>query len=140
MADTQAVSILIKKHLPEDIWEVAWKFSLPEKFLETMPDLIELVLRSRSMDKHEEKQSWFNLMPLMNDEQMAKLRDILTREKNKLAEIEKKYEQKKVEIKKKYLLKRQNMWYIKKVQNIKDQEEVHREQEVEEAESLLENI
>jgi hypothetical protein len=32
------------------------------------------------------------------------------------------------------------MWYIKKVQDIKDQEEVHREQEVEEAESLLDNI
>jgi hypothetical protein len=109
MADTTTMILLIKKHLPEDLWEIAPNFSIPEKFLETMPDLITLVLRSRSMDKKEEKQSWFNLMPMMNEEQMEKLRGILTREKAKLAEIEQKYEQKKVEIKKKYLLKRQNM-------------------------------
>lgn len=134
------ITIAIKKHLPEDLWELAAEFTIPEQFLESMADLVELVLRSRSMDKHDEKQSWFNLLPLMNEEQVDKLRDILTREKDKLAEIEQRYEQKKVEIKKKYLLKRQNMGYIKKVQNIKDQEEVHREQEVEEAENLLDNI
>jgi hypothetical protein len=109
MADTASMILLIKRHLPEDLWESAQKFTIPEKFLQTMPDLIELVLRSRSMDKHEEKQSRFNLMPMMNEEQMEKLRGILTREKTKLAEIEEKYEQKKVDIKKKYLLKRQNM-------------------------------
>lgn len=140
MAILHSTIILIKKHLPEDLWEIAQTFSIPEKFLEETPDLIELVLRSKSMDKAEEKQSWFNLMPMMNDEQLDKLRDILTREKTKLNEIEKKYEQKKVEIKKKYLLKRQNMGYIKKVQNIKEKEEAHREQEVEEAESLLDDL
>jgi len=132
--------VLIKKFLPEDLWEKAQEYSIPEEFLETMSELIELVLRSRSMDKAEEKQSWFNLLPLMNDEQIAKLNDILMREKHKLMEIEKKYEQKKVEIKKKYLLKRQNMGYIKKVQNLQDTEAGHREQEVAEAEDLLANI
>ena len=103
------LSIVIKQKLPQDLREIAGKFTIPPEFLDQMPDLIELVLRSRSMDKAEEKQSWFNLLPLMNDEQIAKLRDILVREKQKLEEIEKKYEQKKVEIKKKYLLRWQNM-------------------------------
>ena len=57
-----------------------------------------MLLWSRSIEKPEEKQSWFNLMPLMNDEQIVKLEDILTREKQKLEEIEKKYEEKKIEI------------------------------------------
>jgi len=105
-----------------------------------MPELITLVLQSRSMDKAEEKQSWFNLLPMMNDEQIAKLNDILTREKTKLAEIEKKYEDKKLEIKKKYLLRRQNMGYIKKMENIKETEAVHTATDTAEAEALLTSI
>ncbi len=131
---------LIRTKLPEDLREIAWKYQIPSEFLEEMPDLIELVLRSKSMDKSEEKQSRFNLMPMMNDEQIQKLRDILDREKKKLAEIEQKYEQKKLEIKKKYLLRRQNMWYVKKINDIKKKEESTRESEMEEADALLDGL
>ena len=92
------------------------------------------------MDKTEEKQSWFNLLPLMNDEQIAKLNDILVREKQKLEEIEKKYEDKKLEIKKKYLMKRQNMGYIKKMEDIKTAEAVSTSTEQAQADELLSNI
>ena len=64
---------LIKKVLPQELWEKAATFTIPDKFLETMPDLIVLVLNSKSMDTQEEKQSWFNLLPMMNDEQITKL-------------------------------------------------------------------
>jgi len=136
----QDYELLIKKSLPERLREQAKQFSIPEKYLTQMPDLIVLVLESRSMDKAEEKQSWFNLMPMMNDEQIAKLNDILTREKQKLQEIEQKYEQKKIEIKKKYLLRRQNMGYVKKVQDIKAQEAQAQQVENQEADSLLQNL
>jgi hypothetical protein len=130
----------IKKNLPEALREQAGQYTIPIEFIEQMPVLITLVLNSRSMDKAEEKQSWFNLLPLMNDEQIAKLNDILVREKEKLAEIEKKYEEKKIEIKKKYLMKRQNMWYIKKMDDIKSAEAVTNTQEQAEADALLSNI
>jgi len=101
---------IIKKYLPQDLRSIATNdYTIPPQFLETLSDLIELVLRSKSMEKPEEKQSRFNLLPLMNEEQIGKLREILAREKEKLAEIEKRYEEKKIEIKKKYLLRRQNM-------------------------------
>lgn len=129
---------LILAHLPEDLHELAQQYLIPDAFIEKMPDLITLVLRSRSLDKEDEKQSWFNLLPVMNDEQIQKLRDILTRERDKLKEIEEKYEQKKMDIKKKYLMRRQNMWYIKKMNAIQEKEAVHREQEQEEADALLE--
>jgi len=61
---------LIQKHLPNDLWEVAKEYTIPDSFLVQKPDLIELILRSKSMDKAEEKQSWFNLMPMMNKEQI----------------------------------------------------------------------
>lgn len=131
---------LIRKYLPEDIWELAAKFDIPEEFLIDTPDLIEMVIRSKSIDTDEEKQNWFNLMPLMNDEQLVKLRQILEKEKEKLKEIEDKYENKKKDIKKKYLLKWQQMWYIKKISQIHDAEERNKSEEELEAEALLDRI
>lgn len=131
---------LILQHLPEDVHEAAQQYLIPDVFIEKMSDLIVLVLRSRSLDKPEEKQSWFNLLPVMNDEQIQKLRDILTRERDKLKEIEEKYEKKKTDIKKKYLMRWQNMWYIKKMNAIQEKEAAHREKEQEEADALLEGL
>jgi hypothetical protein len=100
---------IIQKFLPQDLREIAAAYTMPDQFIEKKASLVALILRSRSIGTTEEKQSWFNLLPLMNDEQIVKLEDILTREKQKLDEIEKKYEEKKIEIKKKYLAKRQQM-------------------------------
>ncbi len=77
---------------------------------------------------------------MMNEDQISKLRGILTREKDKIAEIEAKYEQKKEEIKEKYQSRFDAVEYNKKMSNMKDKEEDIREQEVEEAENLLEKI
>ena len=131
---------LIMKHLPKELWEVALSYTIPDQFIEKKSGLIVLVLESKSIGSVEEKQNWFNLFPLMNDDQIAKLEDILTREKSKLDEIEKKYEEKKIEIKKKYLLKWQQMWYVKKMDDIKQNEAVTEEKEDKEAEALLDQI
>lgn len=131
---------LIEKHLSKDLWEVAWTYTMGNEFLEKIADLIEMILRSRSIDTHEEKQNWFNLLPLMNDEQVEKLRNILLKEKRKLKEIEAKYSKKKQEIKKKYMHKRQKEWYTKKISNIREEEAVSDKKEDAEAEALLENM
>lgn len=128
---------LIKTKLPQELREQAEKFTIPDEFLSTMPDLIILVLNSKSMDNPEEKQSWFNLLPMMNKEQIDKLRDILTREKQKLAEIEQKYEQKKDELKDKYTQKREDMVYTKRMEQIKQEEAKHDQVEDQQAENLL---
>lgn len=138
--DNTTQLILIKKYLPESLREKAAKFRINPEHLEKLHDVIVLVLNSRSIDTDQEKQSWFDLLGLMNEEQINKLRDILTRERQKLEEIERKYEQKKIEIKKKYLLKWQSMGYQKTMSNIKEKEADHREQEEAEADALLENI
>ena len=103
------ITDVIEKHLPQDLHSKAKEYVIPSEFIEEMPELIEMILRSRSMEKPEEKQSWFNLLPMMSDDQIGKLKDILEREREKLAAIEKKYEEKKLEIKKKYLMRWQNM-------------------------------
>ncbi len=136
MANTE----LIKQKLPETLWETAMKFTISDTFLEKETDLTILILKSKSLAKDEEKQSWFNLIPMMNEDQMGKLRNILTREKDKIAEIEAKYEKKKEEIKEKYQSKFDAVEYSKKMSNMKNNEDNVREKEVEEADSLLENL
>lgn len=76
--------------------KVLTDFKVPQPLQENDKPLIDLVMRSESM-KDSERQYWFNLTEVMNEEQVAKLRDILTRERKKLAEIEAKYHKKKID-------------------------------------------
>lgn len=131
---------IVKSHLPDDIWDLAMEYTIPSEFIQDVPELIEMVLRSRSIDTKEEKQNRFNLLPLMNDVQVEKLRAILIKEKVKLKEIEERYEKKKLEIKKKYLTKWQEMWYVKKVSDIRDKEDAEQQKDEQEADSLLDMI
>ena len=135
-----AMNQAIDRYLPQELREIAKQFTIPIEFLEKMPNLIALVLTSRSMAEKTEKQSRFNLLPLMSDDQITKLSDILLREKEKLEAIEKKYEEKKLEIKKKYLMRRQNMNYIKKMDVIQETEKHSLQQDQQDAEDLLKNL
>jgi hypothetical protein len=131
---------LVQKYLPQDVWDLCKDYTIPTEFIEDTPDLIVLILQSRSIDTLEEKQNRFNLLPMMNSEQVEKLRAILIKEKTKLAEIEAKYDQKKQEIKQKYLTKWQEMGYVKKVSDIRQNESVAQAQEEAEADALLNAI
>ncbi len=131
---------LIKQFLPKDLWEIAWTFDIPDEFLQEDVDLIVLILKSKSIESKEDKQNWFNLLALMTSEQIEKLRNILIKERKKIEEIEAKYEKKKVDIKKKFLEKWQEMWYMKKVDEIHEKEWKLKTEEEEEAEKLLDMI
>lgn len=97
----------IYQTLSADDSKVAEWYSIPEEFLERYPDVVSLILNSMSLENSEEKQKWFDMFYLMNDEQISELRDILTREKEKLAEIEEKYN---VEISEDYVNNQGNSW------------------------------
>ncbi len=131
---------LIQKYLPQHLREVAEKYTISVKYLQEDPELIVLVLESKSLAQPEEKQNWFDLMEMMNPEQVEKLRDILTREKQKIAEIEEKYEAKKKEIKAKYQTRFDMYTQNARMQKIKATEQSEREQEIEDADDLLNNL
>ena len=71
-------------------------FTIPEEFLKDT-QLVQLIMESESMND-DERQYWFNLFDVMSPEQVQKLRDILTRERDKLAEIENKYAKKNIDL------------------------------------------
>ena len=131
---------LIQKFLPQELQDVASKYNIPEDMLESNADLVVLVLQSKSISDQKEKQSWFDLYPLMNQDQIDKLRDILTREKQKLAEIEAKYQAKQEEIKRKYEQTYASGAYQQQQDKIRDSEMASRQQEEMEADALLNQI
>ncbi|MBI4280922.1 glycoside hydrolase family 25 protein [Candidatus Uhrbacteria bacterium] len=55
-------------------------FDIPKSVEQEYPDLIPLILQTKSMND-DERQDWFQILPLMTDEQVQKLREILTNEK-----------------------------------------------------------
>lgn len=130
----------ITKFLPENLQQVALNYNIPDDMLETNADLVVLVLESKSISDQKEKQSWFDLYSLMNQEQIDKLRDILTREKQKLAEIEARYQAKQEEIKRKYEETYASGAYQQQQDRIRDSEKASREQEEVEADALLSQI
>ena len=70
------------------IEEMDYDYDIPEEMLEDHPCLVYLILVSRSLKDGDEKQNWFNMYKLMNDDQIYELYSILYREKYKLAKIE----------------------------------------------------
>jgi len=131
---------LLKKYIPEDLLSYANNFDLPEEFLETDADLIVLILRSKALESDEDKQNWLNLLPVMTEEQIYKLKEILIKEKEKLDEIDEKYIEKKRNIRQKYLLRWQKLGYVEKVKELKEKEEQMKTKEDKEAEDLLNSL
>ena len=67
------------------------KFGIEEAVAKKRPALVDLILKTESM-KDEERKYWFQLLPVMSEEQIKKLQNILQNERDQLAELDKKYE------------------------------------------------
>lgn len=132
---------LVHKTIPEALRNTIMEYTIDDKSLETYSTLIVLILNSKSIDGKEEKQSWFSLLPVMDEWQIWKLYDILNREQEKLLEIEQKYEEKKTSVLKKYTDKTySNPLYKNTINTIKEKESLINQKDDEEADKLLENI
>ena len=62
-------------------------YDISDEMMRNEPGTVYLILRSKSISGHSEKQNWFALWNIMNGEQILKLYDILYRENYKLATI-----------------------------------------------------
>jgi hypothetical protein len=63
---------------------------IPEETQQKFPQLVIGIKESKSMD-NKERNYWLQVLPVMTGEQVDELKDILSTEKKKLAEIEQKY-------------------------------------------------
>lgn len=130
----------VHKYLPQDLWEKVMEYDIPVEYIQSMPELITLILNSRTINIKEDKQSRFSLLPVMNNEQLDKLRGILDTEKKKFDELQQNYEDKKIDIKKKYLMKRNQVNQSMALQKAKEEEAAAQNQDNIAAENLLKNL
>ena len=75
----------------EKITELGQKYSIPESVKVKFPDLVALLVKTESMND-EERDYWFQVIPIMSEEQTVKLRTILVNEREQLKKIDEEYE------------------------------------------------
>lgn len=78
--------------MPDDSQTTGSSSSLfvPLTLRQKFPEIIDLILRSESMND-EERQYWIDILPVMTPEQTEQLKTILVQEREQLAAIDAKY-------------------------------------------------
>jgi hypothetical protein len=66
------------------------KYVIPAIVKDKFPDLIKLINETESMNE-EERDYWFQILPIMSEQQIAKFRQILLNEKEQLAKLDEEY-------------------------------------------------
>lgn len=115
------------------------KFEIPETVKQQYPDLIPLILGTESMND-DERQYWFQILPIMTDEQVGKLREILTNEKNQLAQLDKDYETELKQINQKHVSEWKTFEAKEKREKLKKAEAGAEKTEKEKEEELLKKL
>lgn len=68
------------------------QFEIPQTVRDRFPHLIPLILQTESMT-NDERQYWFQILPIMTDEQVKKLEEILVNEKQQLEKLDQEYQE-----------------------------------------------
>ncbi|MFA5854962.1 MAG: hypothetical protein WC846_01555 [Candidatus Gracilibacteria bacterium] len=67
------------------------EYNIPKIVLDKYPELVELIKKTESM-ADEEREYWFQILPIMTDEQVSRLKNILTEEAEQLAKLDDQYQ------------------------------------------------
>ena len=78
------------------------KFKIPPIVLKKYPDLVELIKKTESMSD-EERDYWFQILPIMTVDQVDRLRKILDEEATQLAKLDDQYQEELTKLNKKHL-------------------------------------
>jgi hypothetical protein len=117
----------------------ATKFHIPQIVKQNYPELVALILNTESMDD-EEREYWFQILPIMTEDQVQKLRDILVNEKQQLAKLDAEYETELAKINDKHLSEWQAFESKQQREELSKKEEAYEEQESTSEEELLKKL
>jgi len=112
------------------------QYVLPDLVRQKFPDLGDLIKSTESMNQ-EERDYWFQILPIMTEDQIARFREILLNEKNQLAKIDKEYEQELTKLNEKHMLEWKEFEAKEKKKAIQSAEAANEEQEKQEEQELL---
>ncbi len=123
----------------DQLADIAKKYTIPESVKNQFPDLVALLIKTESMND-EERDYWFQVLPIMNEDQIIKLRTILVNEREQLKKIDTEYD---AEMKKLNDVHK-NEWNAFEEQQkriaLREAEASHEEQEQQKEEDLLKKL
>lgn len=109
---------------------------IPPSTQEKFSELIELILRSESMN-NDERQYWIDILPDMTDDQQVQLKTILTNERDQLAAIDAKYAEQNADTAQVIQTTEER---IERAKERAKKEEAARQEEKEEADNVLKEM
>ena len=124
---------------PQAYQDAIKKFQISEMVQEKYPEMIALVVETESM-QDDERQYWFSILPIMTDEQVAKLREILLNEKEQLKKLDDEYAKELRKVNEEQLTKYQEIEAKEKWSKIRGAEAKSEEQEKAEEEGILKKL
>lgn len=119
--------------------EIDRKYSIPKLVKEKFPDLIPLILQTESMND-EEREYWFQILPIMTEEQILKFRGILVNEKEQLIRLDMEYESELKKLNEKHLVEWEEFERREKRKKIEEAEAKTEEEERRKEEELLKKL
>jgi len=78
------------------------QYNIPQAVLDKYPQLVELIKKTESMSK-EEREYWFQILPIMTEEQVTRLKNILEQEAAQLTKLDDQYQDELSKLNKKHL-------------------------------------
>jgi hypothetical protein len=115
------------------------KFPLPAMVKEKFPDLMQLIKETESMND-DERNYWFQILPIMTEEQIGKFRDILINEKTQLKRLDGEYEQEINRLNQKHIMEWKEFEVKEKRKAIQTAEQKANEEEQVTEEELLKRL
>jgi hypothetical protein len=112
------------------------KYAIPKIVWDKYPDMVELIKQTESMDD-EEREYWFQVLPIMTDHQVEKFRTILNTEKNQLAALDQEYEQELQKLNEKHMIEWKEFESKEKRKAIQSAEATQEKTEAKTEEELL---
>lgn len=112
------------------------KYSIPPMVKEKFPDLVQMIKETESMND-EERDYWFQILPIMTEDQIKKLRDILINEKEQLTRLDDEYEKELSKLNEKHLVEWKEFEAKEKRKALTSAETASKSQEEKEQEDLL---
>ncbi len=108
------------------------KYNISDEVLQKFPELVKLIKDAESMTDAE-RTYWFQILPIMTQEQVDKLRTILVKEREQLAKLDSEYETELKRINDKHMLEWKE-FEMRKARESRQQAEAAHEAEEEKAE------
>ena len=114
-------------------------YHIPDDVRQQYPRLVELIIATESMN-YDEKEYWFSILPIMTDDQVVKLQNILETERQKLTELNQKYQQQTSSLEDKHLVEWQAFNRQEQAAQRQRREAVEEKKEAAEEAALLQEI